>query len=134
MISSFLAYNSLRRSLPRSSRSSIDRSIHACTLKQSISSNSLSNSKSVCIVGGGFAGLYTALKLENLARAQGQNLQVTLIDRKEKFVFSPLLYELTIGAATLSEVAPLYRDLLSKSKVRTPVWPTSTVLAHVLLY
>jgi demethylphylloquinone reductase len=75
-------------------------------------------SKSICVVGGGFAGLYTALKLEELSRIQGQNLQVTLIDKKEKFVFLPLLYELTIGAATLPEVAPLYRDLLAKSKVR----------------
>lgn len=70
--------------------------------------------KRICVVGGGFGGLYTALRLEQLA---GPYADITIVDPKEKFVFLPLLYELTTGAALISEVAPLYRDLLSDSKV-----------------
>ena len=39
-------------------------------------------------------------------------LQVTLVDKSERFVFKPLLYELINGAAKVEEVAPLYTSLL----------------------
>jgi demethylphylloquinone reductase len=67
----------------------------------------------VCIVGGGFGGLYTAVKLEGLVWPRGTKPRVTLIDRSERFVFKPLLYELISGAATNDEVAPLYSRLLA---------------------
>jgi hypothetical protein len=38
--------------------------------------------------------------------------QVTLVDQSDRFVFKPLLYELLNGAATESEVAPSYMQLL----------------------
>ena len=62
----------------------------------------------VVIVGGGFGGLYTALKL----RALSPTTQVKLVDPKDHFVFLPLLYELAVGSASAIEVAPLYQDLL----------------------
>lgn len=40
-------------------------------------------------------------------------LQVTLIDRNERFVFKPLLYELLNGGAQAEEVAPPFRQLLA---------------------
>jgi hypothetical protein len=39
-------------------------------------------------------------------------IQVTLVDQSDRFVFKPLLYELLNGAATESEVAPSYLQLL----------------------
>lgn len=67
----------------------------------------------VVVVGGGFGGLYTALKM-----ASGNNsLQVTLVDPKDKFVFLPLLYELAVGTASVIEVAPRYADILEGSGV-----------------
>lgn len=49
----------------------------------------------VVILGGGFAGLYTALKLAQLPTRGGAPApEVTLVDKKDKFVFTPLLYEL----------------------------------------
>ena len=38
--------------------------------------------------------------------------QVTLVDKSDRFVFKPLLYELINGAAKLEEVAPRYSQLL----------------------
>ncbi len=64
----------------------------------------------------GFAGLYTALKLQSLDK--NNQLDITLIDKKDKFVFLPLLYELALGFASVSEVAPLYSNILSDSRVR----------------
>ncbi len=66
----------------------------------------------MCILGGGFGGLYTALRLESLLWPQGLKPQVTLIDRSERFVFKPLLYELLNGGASADEVAPTFRQLL----------------------
>ena len=40
-------------------------------------------------------------------------MQVTLIDRNERFVFKPLLYELLNGGAQAEEVAPPFRQLLA---------------------
>ena len=41
------------------------------------------------------------------------HLQITLVDRTERFVFKPLLYELIQGAATPDEVAPRFEQLLA---------------------
>jgi NADH dehydrogenase len=70
----------------------------------------------ICIVGGGFGGLYTALKVSSLIR-DNEDIAITLIDPKDKFVFSPLLYELAVGTASVSEVSPKYSSLLKGSKV-----------------
>jgi len=70
--------------------------------------------RTICVVGGGFGGLYTALKLSNEV---DDKTSIILVDPKEKFVFLPLLYELAVGSASEIEVAPMYCDLLSGSKV-----------------
>ncbi|KAL4423108.1 hypothetical protein ABPG77_004791 [Micractinium sp. CCAP 211/92] len=67
----------------------------------------------VCILGGGFGGLYTAVKLESLIWPRGTKPRVTLIDQSERFVFKPLLYELLTGAASDDEVAPPFSQLLA---------------------
>jgi NADH dehydrogenase len=70
----------------------------------------------ICIVGGGFGGLYTALKISSTL-SENDNVEITLIDPKDKFIFLPLLYELAIGGASVLEVAPKYETLLKGSKV-----------------
>ena len=45
------------------------------------------------VLGGGFAGLYTAL---NLAKG---GVKTTLVDERERFAFLPLLYDYACGAA-----------------------------------
>lgn len=71
----------------------------------------------VCIVGGGFGGLYTALKLGALGWEEGCAPRVTLIDRSDRFVFLPMLYEITTGTVSCWEVAPRFEELLAGSSV-----------------
>ena len=46
----------------------------------------------ICIVGGGFGGLYTALRLSKLFVKRDKYLTITLIDKNNHFLFTPLLY------------------------------------------
>ncbi|KAF8058094.1 NDC1 [Scenedesmus sp. PABB004] len=67
----------------------------------------------VCVLGGGFGGLYTAIKLELLMWPNGKKPRITLVDQGERFVFKPLLYELLNGTADAWEVAPTFAQLLA---------------------
>ncbi len=72
----------------------------------------------ICILGGGFGGLYTALRLNQLAWKQGQKPEITLIDRQSNFVFTPLLYELVTGEMQGWEIAPPFAELLQGTDIR----------------
>ena len=73
----------------------------------------------VVILGGGFGGLYTALKLDALTWPDASKRPiVTLIDRAERFVFKPMLYELVNETMSDWEVAPTFEDLLKPTAVR----------------
>jgi NADH dehydrogenase len=66
--------------------------------------------KQVVIVGGGFAGLYAARMLGHAA------VDVTLIDRRNFHLFSPLLYQVATGALSPGEVASPLRYVLNRQK------------------
>jgi demethylphylloquinone reductase len=72
----------------------------------------------ICILGGGFGGLYTALRLHQLAWESGQKPAITLIDRQPNFVFTPLLYELITGEMQGWEIAPPFAELLKGTDIR----------------
>ena len=65
------------------------------------------------IIGGGFAGLFTALHLAH----QHYPRTAILIDRNERFCFKPLLYEYFSGEMEAMQVVPRYEDLLRGSGV-----------------
>lgn len=69
-------------------------------------------SAQICILGGGFGGLYTALHLSRSLRFWTVKPQITLIEPKERFLFTPLLYEQLTGELQTWEIAPAYRKLL----------------------
>lgn len=46
----------------------------------------------ICVLGGGFGGLYAALRLQKMPW-RGRRPVVTLVDKRDKFTFLPLLYE-----------------------------------------
>jgi demethylphylloquinone reductase len=72
----------------------------------------------ICILGGGFGGLNTALRLQQLAWEHGKQPEITLIDRQPNFVFTPLLYELVTGELQGWEIAPPYAELLKGTNIR----------------
>jgi demethylphylloquinone reductase len=72
----------------------------------------------ICILGGGFGGLYTALRLHQLAWEHGKKPEITLIDRQSNFLFTPLLYELITGELQTWEIAPPYGELLKGTDIR----------------
>ncbi len=72
----------------------------------------------ICILGGGFGGLYTALRLNQLVWDNGQKPEITLIDRQTSFVFTPLLYELITGEMQGWEIAPPFAELLKGTDIR----------------
>ncbi|MGF1541644.1 MAG: NAD(P)/FAD-dependent oxidoreductase [Pleurocapsa sp.] len=71
----------------------------------------------VCIVGGGFGGLYTALYLSGFSWVKLGKCEVTLIEPKDNFLFTPLLYEILTGELQRWEIAPSYQKLLAGSNV-----------------
>ncbi|MEB3886537.1 NAD(P)/FAD-dependent oxidoreductase [Lyngbya sp. CCY1209] len=72
----------------------------------------------ICILGGGFGGLYTALRLTQLPWLPAEVPEITLVDRHDRFVFSPLLYELLTGELQAWEIAPPFEQLLKGTSIR----------------
>jgi NADH dehydrogenase len=64
----------------------------------------------IVIVGGGFAGLYTA---RGLRRADAR---ITLIDRHNYHLFQPLLYQVAMAALNPSDIAAPIRSILRRQK------------------
>ena len=72
----------------------------------------------ICILGGGFGGLYTALRLSQLPWTQPEKPEIVLVDQNDRFLFSPLLYELVTGELRSWEIAPPFEELLANTGVR----------------
>jgi demethylphylloquinone reductase len=72
----------------------------------------------ICILGGGFGGLYTAMRLNQLDWKHGHKPEITLIDRQASFVFTPLLYELITGEMQGWEIAPPFAEVLQGTDIR----------------
>ncbi|MDJ0697133.1 NAD(P)/FAD-dependent oxidoreductase [Mastigocoleus sp. MO_188.B34] len=65
----------------------------------------------VVVVGGGFGGLYAA---KNLGREN--NVDVTLIDKRNFHLFQPLLYQVATGTLSPADISSPLRSVLNKSK------------------
>ncbi|MBD2667479.1 FAD-dependent pyridine nucleotide-disulfide oxidoreductase [Richelia sinica FACHB-800] len=74
--------------------------------------------KRICILGGGFGGLYTALRLSQLPWGSIPKPEIVLIDQSDRFLFSPLLYELLTGELQAWEIAPPFTELLQGTGIR----------------
>ncbi|BAY36300.1 FAD-dependent pyridine nucleotide-disulfide oxidoreductase [Nostoc sp. NIES-2111] len=72
----------------------------------------------IVILGGGFGGLYTALRLSQLPWESQQKPEIVLVDQSDRFLFSPLLYELLTGELQTWEIAPPFIELLEGTGVR----------------
>ncbi|MCH7641910.1 MAG: FAD-dependent oxidoreductase [Chloroflexi bacterium] len=65
--------------------------------------------KQILILGAGFGGLELSSRL---SAAVADEVQVTLIDKNDAFVFGFSKFDLMFGRATLPEVSSYYRDLV----------------------
>ncbi|MEI6442198.1 MAG: NAD(P)/FAD-dependent oxidoreductase [Nostocales cyanobacterium ELA583] len=72
----------------------------------------------ICILGGGFGGLYTALRLNQLPWESIPKPEIILVDQSDRFVFSPLLYELLTRELQTWEIAPPYSELLQGTGIQ----------------
>jgi len=78
----------------------------------------------ICIVGGGFGGLYTGLYLQKYRHLKGS--KITLIEPKEKFLFTPMMYELITDELKEWEIAPTYSSLIAGTNI---TWQQATAEA-----
>jgi NADH dehydrogenase len=67
---------------------------------------------------GGFASLYTALQLDKFFWNRSLKPQITLIDRNDRFLFTPFLYELITQEFQQWEIAPPYLRLLVSTDIQ----------------
>src|SRR6201997_3931717 len=91
----------------------------------------MSAPRKVVIIGGGFGGLSAAQHLNS------NLVDVTLIDRRNYYLFQPLLYQVATGSLSAGEIASPLRSLLSRQK-NNRVWLGTVVdidpdSKHVLL-
>ena len=70
--------------------------------------------KPTIVLGGGFMGLFTALHLSQ----QNYPHPVILVDRQDRFVFKPLLYDYLTEEMSDNQVNPLFETLLEGSGVQ----------------
>lgn len=71
----------------------------------------------VVVVGGGFAGLDAALSLD-AALGWSAKLELTLIDRKNYFLFPPLLPSVSVGAIETRQVTYPFRRIFEATNIR----------------
>jgi NADH dehydrogenase len=73
-----------------------------------------SNRKRIVILGGGFGGVYTALRLEKLL-GRRDDFEITLVNKENYFVFQPMLSEVVSGNVGLTDIVSPIRRLLKKT-------------------
>jgi NADH dehydrogenase len=70
----------------------------------------------VLILGAGFGGVYVTKRL--LKKVQDGRIDVTIVNRTNYFLFTPLLHEVATGALTPGSVAEPLREVFRKTNVR----------------
>ncbi len=73
----------------------------------------MANKTQIIIVGGGFGGVSTAQTILK----QNLNVQITLIDLKNYFLFTPLLHEIATGSLDENLIVTAYKQIFKKKHV-----------------
>lgn len=76
----------------------------------------MSNKTKIIILGSGFGGLYTALHLEKTL-ARRSSVEVTLINRENFFLFTPMLHEVAASDLDITHIVSPVRKLLKRVKI-----------------
>ncbi len=69
--------------------------------------------KHIVILGGGFGGIYAALELEKTL-ARDQDIKITLINRNNFFLFTPMLHEVAASDLDITHIVNPVRKLLKR--------------------
>ncbi|BAU65651.1 type 2 NADH dehydrogenase [Stanieria sp. NIES-3757] len=77
----------------------------------------MTDKQRICILGGGFGGLYTALRLSQLPWEKEQQPEIVLVDKSDRFLFAPLLYELVTEELQTWEIAPPFEEILADTGI-----------------
>ena len=72
----------------------------------------------ICVLGGGFGGLYTALRLSQLPWDTQPAPEIVLVDQRDRFLFTPLLYELLTDELQTWEIAPPFTEILAPTPIQ----------------
>src|SRR5215470_13811884 len=82
-------------------------------IQQTCDSASANGKTRILILGGGFAGLYAAIELDKTL-AQDPDLEITLVNRDNFFLFTPMLHEVAASDLDLSNIVNPVRKLLKR--------------------
>jgi demethylphylloquinone reductase len=85
------------------------------------------SSPSIVILGGGFGGLHTALRLSQFPWTEATRPNIVLVDQNSQFLFSPLLYELVTEELEPWEIAPPFTALLAHTPIQFKQDTVSTI-------
>ncbi len=69
-----------------------------------------SSKKRVVVLGGGFGGLNTSIILNKISYTPFIDLDITLIDNKDHFIFYPFLYETLSDELTIDDISIKYKE------------------------
>ena len=72
--------------------------------------------KRVVILGGGFAGVYTAIHLEKLL-SPNDEIEIALVNRENYFVYQPMLPEVVGGSVDILDTVSSIRSLAPKTRL-----------------
>jgi len=73
----------------------------------------MNQNRRILILGGGFAGVYAALRLQRLLRKL-PGVEVTLVSRENFFAFTPMLHEVAASDLDLTHIVSPIRALLER--------------------
>jgi NADH dehydrogenase len=75
--------------------------------------------KRILILGGGFGGVYAALRLEKLlaAKLARREAEITLVSRDNFFLFTPMLHEVAASDLEITNIVNPLRKLLRRTQV-----------------
>ena len=88
--------------------------------------------KHIVILGGGFAGIYSAL---SILKSCGDEVEITIINKANYFLFTPMLHEVATGGLGHHQVVESIREIIRKTPIRffeATILSVDTFEKHVL--
>ena len=75
----------------------------------------MSGAKRILILGGGFAGIYVARRLEKILRPEEATIQ--LVNQENYWVYQPMLPEVISGSIGLTDIVSPIRHLCPRTQL-----------------